>query len=101
MRVKLNQDVTVWDIEGQPYNYSKGTEFDVIETFAIAELNSGEKITLPEEMFSGDELKGVHIKDDGTLIKNEDIKVVEHGKEVQALDTKWTLTLPNSYLEEC
>jgi hypothetical protein len=73
----------------------------VIDEFAITELNSGEKISLPEDMFSGDELKGAHIKDDGVLVKNEDIKVVEHGKEIQALDTKWTLTLPNSYLEDC
>lgn len=101
MRVKLNQDVTVWDYEGKEYVFEKGTEFDVVENYVNITLNSGEELSLPEEMFSGDELKGVHIKSDGTIVKNEDIKDVQHGKEVQMLDTKWTLTAPASYFEEC
>ena len=101
MRVKLAKDVTVWDIEGKEYVFEKGTGFDVVESFVNATLNSGETISLPEEMFSEDELKGVHIKSDGTLVKNEDIKDVQHGKEVQMLDTKWTLTVPASYFDEC
>jgi hypothetical protein len=46
MRVRLNQDVTVWDDEGKEYVFEKGTGFDVVESYVDATLQSGEIISL-------------------------------------------------------
>ncbi len=100
MQVKLNQDVTVWDDEDKEYVFEKGTEFDVVESYVDATLKSGEIISLPEEMFSGDELKGVHIKSDGTIVKNEDITDIEWNYTIQTLDRKWRFNAPSSYFDK-
>ena len=78
MRVILNQTIVTHDWLGNGYSFKKGTEFDVVEAFEIVTLHSGKEMEIPNEMFEGDELKGVFFSKDGSMIKNEDIKTVEH-----------------------
>ena len=87
MRVILNQTIVTHDWLGNGYSFKKGTEFDVVEAFEIVTLHSGKEMEIPNEMFEGDELK------DGSMIKNEDIKTVEHFYEVQTLDKQWKITV--------
>ena len=93
MRVILNQTIVTHDWLGNGYSFKKGTEFDVVEAFEIVTLHSGKEMEIPNEMFEGDELKGVFFSKDGSMIKNEDIITVEHFYEVQTLDKQWKITV--------
>lgn len=93
MRVILNQTIVTHDWFGNGYSFKKGTEFDVVEAFEIVTLQSEKEIEIPNEMFDGDILRDAFFAEDGSMIRNEDIKTVEHFYEVQTLDKQWKITV--------
>lgn len=93
MKVALNQTIVTHDWLGNGYTFKEGTEFDVVKAFEIVTLHSGKELIIPNEMFEGDELSGVFFSEDGSTVKNEDIKIVEHFYEVQTLDKQWKITV--------
>lgn len=101
MRVKLNQTIVTHDWFDNEYSFKKGTEFDVVEAFEIVTLHSGKEIEIPNEMFDRDELRGIFFTEDGSMVKNEDIKIVEHFYEVQTLDKKWKITVGVDKVDIC
>lgn len=101
MRVKLKETIVTKDWFENEYEFLEGTEFDIVEPFEIVTLNSGKELEIPHEMFDGDELRGVFFDEDGSTVKNEDIKLVEHFYEVQTLDKQWKITVGVDRVEIC